>query len=243
MPTVACPECRRENEIERIYCHDCGARLEKKAVKQTVPKEEDTQKRVKKLFDPQRAKMRALFFKLSKIVLAACASAAITVMALPPELPGPAKPLLQAPTVGFDLERLLARHEATQVIYSDEQANLFLTYDLKSKAKALDLPLLEFKRALVGFREGAASVMTERACFGYSLFTTIDFRPAQNAGKASLKVTGASIGRMPIHPKVAPYINYLFLDLWRALERERKLAARLTSVEFHDKNVHLIWIP
>jgi hypothetical protein len=248
MPTVACSECRRENEIERIYCHDCGARLERKAVQKIVPKKDDAHERVKKLFDPQRAKLRALFFKISKLVLAACGSAALTVMALPPELPEAPPvtknaPLVKPPTVGFDLERVLERHEPTLVKYSEEQANLFLSATLKSKKQALDKPFLEFKRALAAFREGTASVTMERAIFGYSVFTTIDFAPQSSGGKASLKATGGYIGRMPIHPEVAKFMNYFFLDLWGALDHERKLAARLTSAEFHEKNVVLLSIP
>jgi len=245
MPTVACPECRRENEIERIYCHDCGARLERKAIPKSVSPKEDTHSRVKKLFDSRGPKMRALFFKISKLVLGACGSAALVVMALPPELPAEGKnnPLLQTPTIGFDLERVLARHEPTQVKYTEEQTNLFLTYNLKSKKKTLDKPLLEFKRAVASFHEGTASVTMERAIFGYSVFTTIDFAPQSKGGKADIKPTGGHIGRMPVHPELARYMNYLFLDLWAALERERKLASRLTSAEFHDKSVFLISIP
>jgi hypothetical protein len=164
---------------------------------------------------------------------------------LPPELPPEAKnnPLVQTPTIGFDLERVLARHEPTQVKYTDEQANLFLTYNLKSKKKTLDKPFLEFKRAVTAFREGTASVTMERAIFGYSIFTTIDFAPQSTGGKADVKATGGHIGRMPVHPEIAKYMNYFFLDLWGALERERKLASRLTSAEFHDKSVLLISIP
>jgi hypothetical protein len=246
MPTVVCTQCRRENEIERIYCHDCGSRLERKQAIQKIaaPKKEDTHKRLKKLFDPQRARIRALFFKISKVVLAACGAAGLTVLALPPELPAVAKnPQMQTPTIGFDLERLVARKEPTQVKYTEDQTNLFLAYNLKPKKKALDQPLLDFQRAVTAFHEGTASVTMERALFGYSLFTTIDFAPATENGKARVKAVGASIGRMPIHPELAKYMNYLFLDLWGALDREKKVAERVSSVEFHDNSVQLVWMP
>jgi hypothetical protein len=244
MPMVACSECRRENEIERIYCHDCGARLDRKVIKKIAPKKEDTHSRVKKLFDARGPRIRALFFKISKVVLGACGLAALTVMALPPELPSVTKsPLVQTPSIGFDMERVLASHGPMQVKYTDEQVNLFLASKLKSKKKTLDQPFLEFRNAFAAFREGAASVTMERAFFGYSVFTTIDFGPQSNGGKAGAKPTGASIGRMPIHPELAKYMNYLFGDLWGALERERKLASRLTSIEFHEKSVLLLSVP
>ena len=31
--TIICPDCRNENEFERIYCHDCGAKLDRSRVK------------------------------------------------------------------------------------------------------------------------------------------------------------------------------------------------------------------
>jgi len=53
---LVCPECRRENEPERIYCHDCGARLDRSSLAKEKSKEEDpkaTQKRLKAMLDPQ----------------------------------------------------------------------------------------------------------------------------------------------------------------------------------------------
>ncbi len=72
MIKLVCPECQRQNEPERIYCHDCGARLDRSALAKVAPKGEDpkeTHRRLHKLFDPGRVKMRLLFFKISKLVL------------------------------------------------------------------------------------------------------------------------------------------------------------------------------
>ena len=107
MITLICPECRRENEAERIYCHDCGARLDRTALAKEAPKGEDvkeTQRRLKSLLDPQRAKMRLMFFKVSKIILGALALAAIVQMILPPEVPPRAKTGEFPPQINLDLE-------------------------------------------------------------------------------------------------------------------------------------------
>ncbi len=74
MIKLVCPECQRQNEPERIYCHDCGARLDRSALAKVAPKGEDpkeTHRRLHKLFDPGRIKMRLLFFKISKLILGA----------------------------------------------------------------------------------------------------------------------------------------------------------------------------
>ncbi len=51
---LICPECRRENEAARIYCHDCGARLDRSSLakeKQTEEDPKDTQRRLRGFFD------------------------------------------------------------------------------------------------------------------------------------------------------------------------------------------------
>src|SRR3954453_13259947 len=87
---LVCPECRRENEPERIYCHDCGARLDRSSLAKVAPKieaPEQTQKRLKRLLDPTRARLRHIFLTASKTVLGACAMAGMVEMLLPPDVP------------------------------------------------------------------------------------------------------------------------------------------------------------
>src|SRR5437588_13027929 len=89
MIKLICPECRRENEPERIYCHDCGARLDRSALAKVTPKGEDpkeTHRRLRSMLDPKHAKLRQLFFKVSKLILGSCAVAALIQMLLTPEV-------------------------------------------------------------------------------------------------------------------------------------------------------------
>jgi hypothetical protein len=239
MTTVVCAECRHENEPERVYCHGCGARLDRSAVKVSKDDIKDAQRRVKKLFDPHRARLRVLFFKISKLTLGACAVAGLVQMLLPPDVPAAAKSDILASQIRLDLENATSRHQTTQLQYSEDQVNVFLIYALKTKQKALDEPLLDFKRALVGFREGACAITVERSLFGYSLYTTATYAPTLTAGKIVVASRGGSIGRLPIHPQIAQFMDILFADLWSALDREVKLVAKMGSIEFHDKSVVL----
>ena len=239
MTTVVCPECRHENEPERVYCHSCGARLNRSAVKVHKDNVQETQKRVKKLFNPQGARLRALFFKISKVVLAACVVAILLTPIIPPELPEPTKTAVLASQVRFDLEGAALRHHPAEMSYSEDQTNGFLIYALKTKQKSLDQPLLEFKRAIVQFREGTCSITMERSLFGYSLFTTVNLSPVIKAGKMEITNQGGRIGRLPIHPELAQYMGFLFADLQGALDREIKLVLKMGAIEVHDKTVVL----
>ena len=96
---LICPECRRENEAERIYCHDCGARLDRSSLAKIAPTGEDakeTQRRLRTMLDPQRAKMRLMFFNISKLILGAFAAAAVIQMVLPPDVPPRTKSVVSA---------------------------------------------------------------------------------------------------------------------------------------------------
>src|SRR3954466_2584462 len=103
---LLCPECRRENEPERVYCHDCGARLDRTAVRVKKEPIQDTHKRVKRMFDPQRAKMQALAREAVKMVVGAGFLALLVVMFLPPDVPPPKKNLFLVSSLRVDLESM-----------------------------------------------------------------------------------------------------------------------------------------
>src|SRR3954466_8299570 len=149
MIKLVCPECRRENEPERIYCHDCGARLDRTALAKVAPKGEDaseTRRRLKTMLDPQRAKMRLMFFKISKLILGALATAAIIQMILPPDVPPPPKTGDFPPQINLDLENAALNHNVAPLQYTETQVNAYLAGALRSKKAALN-KVLDFERA------------------------------------------------------------------------------------------------
>jgi hypothetical protein len=236
MTKLVCAECRHENEAERIYCHNCGERLDRSAVvaqkKQHDPQE--AHRRLQKMLGPPN-KARQNFFAVSKLALAAAVVAALVEIALPPELPAPTK---TAPTqVDLDLESAASYQKAGPLEYSQDQINAYLAYRLTSKKKALNKPLLDFVRATASFREGACTIAMERSLFGYSLFSQTSYRVDTGAGKISATNVGGWIGRLPVHPAIMRFGDIIFADLWSALDRERKLVGKMGAVNFHDGSV------
>jgi len=236
MTKLTCAECRHENEAERIYCHNCGERLDRSAVaaQRKAPDAQEAHRRLQKLLGPPN-RLRQNFFAVSKLALVAAVVAALVEIALPPDLPPPTK---TAPTqVDFDLENVASHQKAGPLEYSQDQINAYLTYRLTGKKKVLDEPLLTFVRATATFREGACTIAMERSLFGYSLFSSTSYRVEADAGKISATNVGGWIGRLPIHPAIMRYGDIIFADLWSALERERKLLGKIGAVSFHDGSV------
>jgi hypothetical protein len=241
MIKLVCPECQRQNEPERIYCHDCGARLDRSALAKVAPKMEDpkqTQRRLKQLLDPGRLKMRLVFFKVSKLILGACALAALIEMLRPPiDLPERVKDI-ELQQINLDLENAIASHSTTPLQYTEAQVNNYLVNVAKNKHTALS-KLLEFERALVNFHEGVCGITAERSLLGFSVFHAISYNVTLQNGTLTASCNGGSIGRMPIHPMIMKYGDILFTDLWKALDSEKKSVSKMGTIEFHPKAVVL----
>jgi hypothetical protein len=242
MIKLACAECGHENEPERIYCHSCGARLDRSAVIPIKSRQEglkETQRRVRRIFDPTRVKVRFWFFRTAKLVLGACETAAVIQMVSAPDVPPPTKPLMLPSQLGFDLENAVNYHRPPQLQYSQEQINAYLAHALKLKQSSLDKPLLDFRRVVVGFAEGEVKLTAERAFFGFSLYSGTSYKVRLQDGKVVASNNGGSIGRIPVHPMLMNVLDVMFADVWSGLERERKLVSKMSAIEFHPNSVLL----
>jgi hypothetical protein len=240
MTKLICPECQRENEPERIFCHGCGARLDRSALvasKTAEEKPKQTHRRVQQLFDPRRGRLRRTVFRFCQLTLAALVTATLVQMILPPEAPPATQTVGVSAQINFDLENAILYHRQLQ--YSQEEVNAYLAYALKSKQSALNKPLLSFKRAVVTFGEGTCTIMAERSFFNYPLYQRAIYGVNVAEGKIVVSAKGGFVGRLPIHPVIMRYTGIIFADLWSALAREQKLVAQMDKVEFHEGNVLL----
>ena len=241
MIKLVCPECRRENEPERIYCHDCGARLDRSVLAKAPQKTEDpnaTQKRVKSMFDPGRALMKKRFFDTSKMILGALLAAALIQMIRPPDLPEKPREAMLPVQISLDLENASMTPGSPQLRYTDEQVNQYLGYSLKSKQTVLS-KYLNFERAVVAFEQDLCRLTVERSLFGFPIYTSTFFNAAIQNDTLVIKNRGGAIGRMPVHPMLMQYGDFLFSDLAAVVERERKSVAKLAAVNIEPKLIVL----
>ena len=241
MIKLVCPECQRQNEPERIYCHDCGARLDRSALAKVASKSEDpkeTHRRLKRLIDPRWGKLRFMFFRISKLLIGACALALLIEMFLPPDnLPERAKNI-ELQQINLDLEQATTSRAAAPLQYTDAQVNAYLANVGKSKQAALN-KFLRFERALVNFDEGVCRITVERSLLGFSVFHAISYNVRLQNGTLTASNNGGKIGRLSIHPMVMKYGDILFTDLWAALNSEKKSVSKMGAIEFHPQTVIL----
>lgn len=231
MTKLVCPECRRENEPERIYCHDCGARLDRSAVKTADRNDEapeEAHRRVRSMFDPNRDRVRRTVMKFAKLVLAAFATAAVIEILLPPDVPPQRELTGLAPQIALELER--ATPGSVPVRVTTEEANAYLATTLKNKRRSLS-SWPQFERAIVQFGDNTCRLVVARSVFGYSVYTSASSRLAIANGALRAEITSGEIGRLPVHPRLMQFAGFLFKDVASALDQDRRTVGKMRSVQ------------
>jgi hypothetical protein len=240
--TLSCPECRRENEPERIYCHQCGARLDRSGLAAHKPSLEGTDqihRRLRRMFNPQRGRLRRVSFAFGKVLLGACVAAGVVEMILPADIGPVSKDMQIPPQINFDLENAAVYHRPAQLRYTQKEVNAYLAYTLKGKQRRLGKSVLKLDRTVVGLGEGRCTVTVERSVFGYPIYQRASYALNLKGGKIAVSYKGGWIGQLPIAPSIMPYAGIVFADVWSVFKRERNLIVRMSGIEFHDGYVIL----
>lgn len=244
MNKLICPDCRHENEPERVYCHNCGARLsgalltkKEPAAKEETPAE--TRKRLQGMINPKGEKFRAGLRQVGKLIAASIFAAAIIEILSAPELPARREFKELGPQINLDLENAVMSHNGATMVYSEDDVNGYLAAALKRKKKDLDKPLLTFENGFANFDTGVIRFTASRSLFGYPLYSAAFYKVALHDGKLDAHNCGGALGRLPIHPALMKYADFVFADIWKALAQDQKQVAQLSAIEFRPKSVAL----
>ncbi len=176
---LICPECRRENEPERVYCHECGARLDRSVLAKVQPATKDPleeQRRLKTMFDPNRGMLRRRLLQIGRLIVGALALAILVQILRTPDLPEASQEIGLGSQINLDLENAASEPQAAPLQYSEKAVNDYLAYVLKGKKKTLS-NYLDFGRAVVALEEGFCDLAVERSLFGFPVVTSIGFAP------------------------------------------------------------------
>ncbi len=247
--TLVCKQCNFENEPERVYCHNCGAKLDRSLLPPEATKRADpvvVQERVRKMVSPRRGSglrwLRNLFLSL----LIAAVLGLVGVMIQPPDdIPEISKEAaMDAPTITDDMEGMVTQPAASRLAYSEDKVNAFLQSTIHGKPNSSSgVTPLKFERAYVRFDEGFVRITYVQSIFGFPLYaTTVDSVAIQNGQLVAQPVAG-SFGRVKIPAKLMPYLGGMFAPLWRVLDRDKNLIAKLESITFHKKSVEMVSKP
>ena len=240
--TLPCEQCNYENEPERVYCHNCGAKLDRSLLpkgdekKQEAP--EQARKRIAKMTNPKGNLLWRELKTLFKTVIYAVLAAAIILLVQKPEgVPDP-KGESTMRLVSSDMMEAMESPAPRPLSFTEAEVNQYLKQMLKAKEGAI--PGVQFVRAFVNLRPGVIRISSENSTWGYPVYSGVEYRLEVKDGKFTSTVVGGNFGRLSVDPQLMQYADYAFQSLWGALQRERKQMDRMLSIKVEDKRVDLV---
>jgi len=238
---LVCDACGYENEPQRVYCHNCAAKLDrsklptqdKKAAVQDIKKKEARQRAAK-------AAQKLVKNLILTPVLAAVTACLVLLFKPPGSLPKvPSQDeLLDAPMIGLDLQGLLSSPVMRQATYTEEQVNGFLTRMVRPNEK--DAGYIKVQGALAGFSEDEVRLILKLKLYVVPLSVETVRAVEIDQGKLETEVKGGRFGSLPLHPILAGLIDPVFDPLWEELKQEKKQIERLQSIQFEDEKVTFV---
>ena len=242
-PTLTCTQCGYTNEAERVYCHNCGTKLDRSVLPKETQKKQDsteaTRRRVKRMTNPDGGLMPQLKQLLNVLIYAAIVAALLLVALPPQDVPG--KPEIVDRMVGSELLEALDSTQPRQLVFSENDVNGHLR-SVKSKVGTI-VPGMEFRRAFAQLEPGKVRIGIEEAVFGYSLFWTIDEELSVVDGKFTSKQVGGHFGRLGLHPMLMEYAGQIFSKLWLALKHEQEQMKQIQAVRVEKDRIIFITRP
>ena len=235
-PSLTCKQCNYENEPERVYCHNCGAKLDRtllpKDPSKTKEAIEQSRKRVRKLVTPKTGFFTNWHKSLLNVLASALSVSALIQMARPPAgVPKvPTKDdLMNAPQLVEAIEDLQMSPAPQARQLPEATINLYLASAIKAKAETAD-DYFKFDRAIVSLGKDVIKITAQESAFGYPIYAATDYKLSIAGGKLVATNVGGSLGRIPVHPMLMEYSGVAFDQLWAALQREKSLLDAMQSV-------------
>ena len=236
---LTCTSCKHENEIERVYCHNCGEKLDRSLLpvldeSKSVEDLAKERKKVKSLMNPNRFTWvrNVKTFVLIEVFAAAVAAVYLAVQAPDCVPAAPAKGIiLEISRPDDDWRGMIAAKPATYVVFKETSLNDYL----RKTVKGAEGPIgIKFVRAFIHLEQGLVTVGTERNAWGLSIYNSATFKPVLKDGKWDAEMARFAIGRLTIPPSFAKLVKLDTVTLGalsQVFEKEIRGLSRIEKIE------------
>lgn len=244
--TLVCGACNHENEVERVYCHNCGEKLDRSTLPTVEavteqPALSEEQKRIKKMMAPSRMAWLGHVRTFCLIILfAAIVAAVFLICQAPDNVPLEKTERMPELEAGRVWSEMMEARQPVSVTLKEFDVNYHLKKTIKSTEGMLGLKL---KRRFVTLTPGSITVSAHRDIWGQPLFTSVTYKPVLTNGKWTAEITGLNIGRLGIHPAAGMFATLTTGGLAKAFEKELKQLDRLASIEPGKATIRFVTKP
>jgi hypothetical protein len=244
MAEITCKQCGHVNEAERVYCHSCGAKLERVLMPEEAKPEVTREKeraRIKKLTNPPREVVKRAVSTFCLVLLWSVVAAALVQIARPPDRvpPMPKEKALDVEPLSQDLEAALESPTPQQIAIQEEVINGYLMNRIKPGEPGL-AGTVTFDRVFLNLDEGVCRMVSQRSFEGYPLYGSVLYHLSINGNAVRATCVGGYFGRLPVHPMLMASLEVIYHDLWDKLKSEHRLMDQMASIAVHKKSIVVV---
>lgn len=204
--TLRCSACGHENEPERVYCHECGQKLDRSLLPQLEEaKEKDSaavRKRVKKMMSVKGPGPIVQAVKTFFLVVFLAALIAAGYLFISKPVGVPPKKSEYFPTIPPEQrwQQLMDAPQAAQMTYTEDEANYFLSKTIKPADTGI--PGLRFERAFLRFEADTITVTAQRSIWGLDIYSSTKFAPRNTDAGVVFEPVGIYLGKLGLDPRI-----------------------------------------
>lgn len=234
---LVCSACKHENEPERVYCHNCGEKLDRSLlpkIEETVSEEDVNKKKkqVQRMMNPNRFRLGVALRKLVLILLLSASVAAVYLATQAPVDTPPLKSEEIASGDARDLWKMMMNSPQATVPFKQIDINQSVRQSVKPEPWPLGI---KAERAFTIIKPHGVMLATQRDLWGLPLYMGVTLKPAVVDGKWSPGIVGLNIGRLGIHPAAGRFAGSLLAPFEKAFASELGQIERLEKIEPGEK--------
>jgi hypothetical protein len=231
---LTCGACGFSNEPERVYCHNCGAKLDRSLLPVVEPEKDSesadsARRRIRRMTNPAGYSFGQFFKSLLAVAFWAALIAAVALIVRKPDGVPETKNDLPARLVQSELMEVTQSPVPRTISFTEADVNGALKQSLK-RAGSGGVPGVDFERVYATLAPGILHIGVEQSLFGFQIYSGVDYQLTVAGGKFTPALVGGNLGRLPVHPELMKYSDFAFQKLWTALKREHDQMERMQSI-------------
>jgi len=232
--TIKCADCGHSNEPERVYCHNCGAKLDRSLLPKPADKKESAEqarKRYHKMSNPTTNIVKNVVVTGIKVLVGAALVSSIALMLLPPEDAPEKNDDIGSFTVRDNWSAQTTAPKASAMVYPEKDLNAYLK-TLKSEDG-----MVKFKGAYAKLGEGTVTIWVKRELWGLPMWSSVVYHPTVKGGKLEGNPSAVHYGRLGVPTQATFAQGWGVAPVFTAIAPQFKDLDRLQDITIADGKI------
>ena len=248
MSAIKCNQCGHENDLTRVFCQNCGGRLERPegmaGPKISGPTRVPTgPRKLKTGMSFGAAAGKVLRAVISTIIIAALIAVLIQMARKPADIPEakPANDVVASQNYQM-LTTMAESPYATGFDLKQDQINNYMAARIMpAEAPEGATVRAQFQRAFVILGTGEATFYVEQKFLGLPVYMYVTGVPESQGNSTTFRATGGGVGHVKLAPPLVPLVEKVVAPVVTSVTEAVDLLSKATAIKVEPGVAKLSW--